>query len=64
MKNKPTGLTATIVAEEEIARVGDRDKEGNTFTLDDLREVAEIDNDLVLDEKEGVLRLVLREEGE
>lgn len=62
MGNNAAGLTATIVAEEEIARVGGKDNEGNALTLDDLREAAEMDVDLIVDEKEGVLKLVLRKE--
>jgi hypothetical protein len=51
-----------IVDEFVLARVGGKDKEGNTFTSGDLQDASEMDDDLLFDEKEGVLKLVLRKE--
>lgn len=65
MKDNPTGgLTATIIAEEEIARVGDKTCDGDTITLEDIKEMAEFDSGLVVDEEKGILKLVLKEEKE
>lgn len=56
-------MSNKFVIEEEIARVGGADKEGHSFTADDLRLAADMDDDLVFDEKSGILKLVLKGEG-
>lgn len=55
-------MSREVVAEEIIARVGEKDKEGNAFTSKDLLDASEMDDDLLFDREEGVLKLVLRKE--
>lgn len=55
-------MSREVVAEEIIARVGGKDKEGNAFTSKDLLDASEMDDDLLFDREEGVLKLVLRKE--
>lgn len=58
-------MSSKVVLETEIAKVGDQDRDGHTLTEEDLRQALELDDDLVFDEENGILKLVIKykEEG-
>lgn len=59
---KGLSMGNNILFEDEIAYVGKEDKYGSRLTVDDLRDASEMDDNLVFDEKKGVLKLVYRKE--